>query len=229
MSLEISAEDQFWATPELLEMLLPYLNAASTFNLAQAVFSSKKDSVVLGILQRSLVWNRLIERSLPFFLSPVFSIASYFPSMLEIKMNTVVFLAAILKMFKDPVPLEMDLLFFICKRFPPFVDQEQVDLSHHLPPHHFWTHSVSPEGFVLLEKVESALGITKQKIEFIVTVIDLTVNVRSSTLFGIFFFQQSVLNRTGSKDFLTKHFHNTGTDWQQVVRQSLGLNAGKMI
>ena len=172
MSLEISAEDQFWATPELLEMLLSYLNAASTFNLAQAFFSSKKDSVVLGILQRSLVWNRLIERSLPFFLSPVFSIASYFPSMLEIKMNTVVFLAAILKMFKDPVPLEMDLLFFICKRFPPFVDQEQVDLSHHLPPHHFWTHSVSPEGFVLLEKVESALGITKQKIEFIVTVID---------------------------------------------------------
>ena len=153
-------------------MLLPYLNAASTFNLAQAFFSSKKDSVVLGVLQRSLVWNRLIERSLPFFLSPVFSIASYFPSMLEIKMNTVVFLAAILKMFKDPVPLEMDLLFFICKRFPPFVDQEQVDLSHHLPPHHFWTHSVSPEGFVLLKKVESALGITKQKIEFIVTVID---------------------------------------------------------
>ena len=172
MSLEISAEDQFWATPELLEMLLPYLNAASTFNLAQSFFSSKKDSVVLGILQRSLVWNRLIERSLPFFLSPVFSIASYFPSMLEIKMNTVVFLAAILKMFKDPVPLEMDLLFFICKRFPPFVDQEQVALSHHLPPHHFWTHSVSPEGFVLLEKVETALGITKQKIEFIVTVID---------------------------------------------------------
>ena len=58
---DIDAEEKFWETPELVETLLPFLDVASILRLAQSHFSSKKDSLVLGILKRALVWNKLIE------------------------------------------------------------------------------------------------------------------------------------------------------------------------
>ena len=170
MALENDAEEKFWETPELLEMLLPFLDVASTLCLAQAHFSSsnlesQKDSVVLGVLQRPLVWNKLIERSLPGN-----QYETHEEDMLETMKTTVEFLTEILKTFNGPVSLEMDLLLFICKRFPQlnygfYVRPQHVHLSHHLPPDQFWTRSVSPLGFTLLESVESSLGTAKQKIE----------------------------------------------------------------
>ena len=65
MSLEDDAEEKFWKTPELLETLLPFLDVASTLRLAESHFSSENDSLVLDVLQRPLVWKKLIERSLP--------------------------------------------------------------------------------------------------------------------------------------------------------------------
>ena len=167
MSSEDSAEEKFWNTPELLETLLPFLDTASTFNLAQSHFSSKKDSLLLGVLQRPLVWKRLIERALPKSQNDSWECQS---NMLQAKKGTVVFLTEILKMFKDPASLEIFLLLLICKGFPPsrvdFYSKPQlVHVSHHLPPDQFETHSVSLQGFILLEMVESALDTTYQKIE----------------------------------------------------------------
>ena len=177
MSREDSAEDsgqmffvepmdKFWNSPELVYMLLPYLDAASTLRLAQAHFSPKKDSLFLGLLRRPLVWNKLIGRSLPE--SPKARWEQQ-EDMMENKKSTIECLAEILKMLKDPLSLEVDLLLLICKNFPPVWNfhasppaPKMVHVSHHLPPDQFSTHSVSPFGFVLLESV---LGSTVQKIE----------------------------------------------------------------
>ena len=159
------AEEKFWGTPELVDMLFPFLDVASVLHLAQSNFSSEKDSLVLGVLQQALVWNKLIERSLT---ENPNDTREHQEDNLEIKQSTIECLTEILKMLKDPVSLEMDLLLLICKRFPPFnyVGQPQiVDVSHHLPPDQFCTRSVSPVGFALLESVESSLGSTVQKIE----------------------------------------------------------------
>ena len=161
MSLEDGAEEKFWNTPELLEMLLPFLDVASILRLAKSHFSSENDALVLDVLQRPLVWKKLIERSLP---ESQNDSRERQEDMLEIKKSTVEFLTDILKMFKNPVSLEMDLLVLICRRFPPY-NSHLVHLSHHLPPDQFWTHSVSPLGFILLEVVESTLSTTKQKVE----------------------------------------------------------------
>ena len=162
---DIGAEEKFWGTPELVDMLFPFLDVASVLRLAQSNFSSEKDSLVLGVLQQALVWNKLIGRSLPE--NPNDSL-EHLEDNLEIKKSTIECLTEILKMFKDPVSLEMDLLLLICKRFPPFNfcgKPQIVDVSHHLPPDQFSTGSVSPVGFALLESVESSLGSTVQKIE----------------------------------------------------------------
>ena len=167
MSVEVSAEEKFWNSPELLEILLPFLDPASTFNLVQSQYSPEKDSLLLGVLQRPLVWKRLIERALPKSQEDGWESQK---NMLQVKKGTVVFLTGILKMFKDPVSFEMDLLLLICKGFPPYSldyysKPQLVHVSHHLPPGQFSTHSVSPQGFILLEMVEGALNKTKQKIE----------------------------------------------------------------
>jgi len=107
------------------------------------------------------VWKRLIERSLPESQNDSRELQE---DMVEIKRSTVEFLTDILKMFKNPVSLEMDLLVLICRRFPP-CESDLVHLSHHLPPDQFWTNSVSPQGFILLDVVESTLSTTKQKVE----------------------------------------------------------------
>ena len=164
---DVGAEEKFWGTPELVDILFPFLDVASILSLAQSNFSSEEDSLVLSVLQRPLVWKKLIERSLPKIPNETFE---HQENELEIKKSTIECLTEILKMFKDPVTLEMDLLLLICKRFPPFNncfgEPELVDVSHHLlSTDQFSTHSVSLVGFTLLESVEGSLGSTQQKIE----------------------------------------------------------------
>ena len=53
------AKENFFETPELVEMLLPFLNAKDAKNLAQSQLLNIK------ILQGPLVWNKLIRRTLP--------------------------------------------------------------------------------------------------------------------------------------------------------------------
>ena len=63
------------------------------------------------------------------------------------------YLAGILKKMKDPKPYLIDLLNFICQRFPPY-DYFHVRVS--CPRH--TSHPVSVLGILLLEDTEGALG-----------------------------------------------------------------------
>ena len=53
------AERKFWATPELVDTLLPFLDVKSTLCLA------KCHRLTLKTLQSTFVWKQLIQRSLP--------------------------------------------------------------------------------------------------------------------------------------------------------------------
>ena len=53
------AERKFWKTPELIETLLLFLDVSSARSLAQAL------PLALDILQSVVVWNKLVQRSIP--------------------------------------------------------------------------------------------------------------------------------------------------------------------
>ena len=148
------AMEKFWETPELVEMLLPFLDAKTILKLAQSHLLN------IQILQGSLVWNKLIRRTVPSdqnllelpwlqregpVLTRKFKLAP---------------LIQILKMMKDQKPSELDLLNLICERYPSR-PSEVVTLSCSSNQ----TKLVSPLGFLLLEEVEGALGSTEQWIE----------------------------------------------------------------
>ena len=52
----IDAESKFWRTPELVESLLPFLDARSVLSLA------KSHKLTLEIIQRPVAWNKLMRR-----------------------------------------------------------------------------------------------------------------------------------------------------------------------
>ena len=56
---EFAAEKKFWATPELVEKLLPFLGLPSLKELAQANNLTRK------ILSGAFVWKKLIEKTFP--------------------------------------------------------------------------------------------------------------------------------------------------------------------
>ena len=59
MSIEFAAEKRFWATPELVENLLPFLDLASVKELAEA------NQLTRTILSGAFVWKKLIEKTFP--------------------------------------------------------------------------------------------------------------------------------------------------------------------
>ena len=58
-SEENIAERKFWGTPELVEMILPFLDLTSILSLVHSKVMDRK------ILQGVTVWNKLIRRSFP--------------------------------------------------------------------------------------------------------------------------------------------------------------------
>ena len=92
----------------MVEKLLPFLDLDATFHLAQT------HRVTRELLEKSFVWNKLIRRSCPSQDGKDFH--DFTPPHDE-KMSTVLSLVAILKLFKTPQALVMDLLELICARF----------------------------------------------------------------------------------------------------------------
>ena len=137
------AEQKFWQTPELIEGLLLYLNPESTLRLAIAHERTR------NILQGSRVWNNLIKRSSPLHLRDEFFSIGHF--------------VEILKLMEDSKANMQDLLDAICEANPSDGgDSVQMGCRRH--PN---SHLISMGGFLLLEKVEAALGTTEQTIESI--------------------------------------------------------------
>ena len=143
--VEDEAVEKFWNTPELVEMLLPCLSAGDIVNLVRVGLLNVK------ILQKLVVWNKLIKRNFPPAAQPTFGV-------LIARVDSLV---AILKMMKDHQLCLLALLDLICQRFPSSDSTNVVTLSCSNND----TKLVSPKGFTLLEEVEGALGSTEHKVE----------------------------------------------------------------
>ena len=146
---------KFWATPELVEKLLPYLDLNSTKHLAESHQLMRK------ILKKELTWNKLIQRFLPgeermeFLVDQSFGDPLPFEHdpLLGSERQKVKILAEILTMIKGHSGAQMALVHAICERNP-IRGTVVIDLSCSC----LLTHRVSPWGFKLLEEVEASLG-----------------------------------------------------------------------
>ena len=145
------AEMKFLKTPELIETLLLFLDVSSARSLAQAL------PLALDVLQSVVVWNNLVQRSIPENRNTDLTDES-----LHDLVPKVTSLARILLLMggsRSP-QLDLNLLHTICESFP-FLrgpSMRSVTLSCSCQK----THSVSPLGLVLLEMVEYILGTAVQ-------------------------------------------------------------------
>ena len=166
------AEKKFWATPELVEKLLPLLDLPSVNELAQANQLTRK------ILSGAFVWNKFIEKTFPEG-GNINVDHGYMPTKNEPHLVSVrpkaKLLAQILKTMEDSHIMglrEQDLLHLICERYPR-VESRLFPLyrSHHVSVSCFCNqvHQVSAWGLVLLEDVEVALESREQSVVEVVT------------------------------------------------------------
>ena len=149
---------KFLETPELVEMLLPFLNAENTLAFAES------GVINIKTLQGTLAWRKLIRRTIPSDKNPFFNV------FVEIhnRADEVAPLIEILMMMQDCKSSELDLLNLICERFPPTVaegEEEEVEAVTLLSNSSSQTKTVSPLGFFLLEEVESVLGSLEYQVE----------------------------------------------------------------
>ena len=131
----------FWRPPELVQGLLPFLNLESTLRLAQAHQKTR------SILQGSRAWNSLIKRNY-----------------LLDQPDKATHLVDILKLMEDTESNQLDLLDTICEASPSNRQGGSVQIRSSRHPD---SHSISVEGFLLLEKVEAAFGTTEQTVRSI--------------------------------------------------------------
>ena len=148
------ALEKFLATPELVEMLLPFLNAKDILHLVQSGMISIK------ILQSPFVWKRFIRRSGPSNKKDMDGNVDNDANRQKAALAPFVDLLRMMKGQKSP---ERDLLNLICERF----SSKKRSKSQYviLRCCSKQTKRVSPLGFVLLEMVEGALGSTCQQVK----------------------------------------------------------------
>ena len=171
------AETKFWRSPELVKTLLPYLYTYCVGRLAEC------NDITLGLLQRPFLWNQFIERSISKTLSQCTNLSWDEDEDKEVNeqergeveeeihsmemLENVGDLAKILTLFVDPKPFLLDLLHLICEKYPPNKMTSypngygQVEVAGCCNK----THSVSPLGFLILDKIETTLGSTEQSVE----------------------------------------------------------------
>ena len=172
---EADAAMKVFGTPELVEMLLSFLDTTSTVQLAQSEISC----VVKLLENNPALWKKIVERTFPGdFKLGLYEVDYYnrVRESFEEKRVKVVGLVSILKMMKKPNSHISQLLEVICEKSP----QDEIPLNRHGSgvhvqsiqigncPSHGSSCSVSPLGFLLLEQIEAAFGLASE-----VTSIDL--------------------------------------------------------
>ena len=180
------AERKFWATPELVETLLPFLDVKSILCLARC------HQLTLKILQGTSVWYKLVRRSCPGAVLMVRAHPLDREDTLGVRERLaperlqMVHLVDILKMLEVPNALHLKALLDLVvspARFPPSQDGPRVQRDDGGPVYRPQlvqvtcsrneTHTVSLLAFLLLEEVENAFfGSTEHKIEGMVIVGD---------------------------------------------------------
>ena len=146
----MDAAKKFWTLPELGEKMISLLDPLSTLRLIQSNVMAK------DIMQKSLTyraWRELIERS---------SLQAWEFESFQKKLEDVQILVKILHFMKseDLSPLLVPLLDLICESSPG-CSTEVICPCGPKP------HSISFEGFQLLEEVEGAFGTTEQSLKAI--------------------------------------------------------------
>ena len=160
VSAGFNAGRKFWATPELVEKLVSYLDLASIKQLAESHKLTRK------ILGKSFIWNQLIKRNLPkahniepdLFDFPQDDIPQPHHVILASEQGKMRLLTGILGLSEDGdrYQLWMDLVHAICERHtiqdPNYERQgESVDVGCSCGR----THTVSFLGFLLLQEVHA--------------------------------------------------------------------------
>ena len=149
------AGEKFWANTELVEkVLLPYLDAESTKNLAKA------HDLTLKILGKAFAWDKLVNRAFPLDVES---------GIVGDNLSLAGFLAEIVSMAKssklprqdiDWREMEMDLLHALCKIYANSNEHSVICVNCScLKVHH-----VSFLGFLILEKVEAQLESAEQSV-----------------------------------------------------------------
>ena len=148
----MDAAKKFWTIPELGEKLVSFLDPLSTLRLFQ---SNKMDEETMQKSLTSKTWSKLIRQS-------SVNELSRFDSNFEKQKEDVKVLVKILHFveLEELRTFLMLLLDLICETNP----------GRHLQmicPCRPDPHSISPEGFLLLEEVEGAFGSTEQSLQSI--------------------------------------------------------------
>ena len=148
------AERTFWRNPELVEMLLPFLDSGSTKSLAEA------HPLTLQVLGKPIVWGKLIKRTFPVH-EKFESVDKARGAPMAPEKTKARSLAGILSLAKDraqPCRLEKDLIEAICMRFPYISGPHSnwVNINSLCPQ--TWMYQVSSWGFLILEEVEAILS-----------------------------------------------------------------------
>lgn len=155
---EAPAERKFWNSPDHVEKLLPFLDASSTLNLAQAQAQAnpKQHPLITEILIGTFNWTRFIKRTCP-------DLANLGKQNLEQKKAEMGPIIEVLKLMGKPQAHLLKLLHLLHDKLPSDFDDSKITVT--CPEHE--GHSMSPVAFCLLEDVEAAMGSSEQKIESI--------------------------------------------------------------
>ena len=161
-----SAGKKFWGSLDLVEKLLPYLDVFTIILLAES-----RISCTIQVLQKSsAVWIKLVRRTFPGSQTWTDYPSSgrywnFVKERFEEEKIQILHLTSILAMMDNPKSHTLNLLEIICEKFPPVERSGKSDFYIKLAcPCHQAQHSVSPLGFLLLEKVEGALGSAHQEV-----------------------------------------------------------------
>ena len=154
--------EKFWTLPELGERLFSFLDPLSTLHLAQSNVMDKK------ILQKSLTskaWRELIRRSSLQGLS--FQALEHPAVRFEREKEAREDLEVLIKILhfmklEELSPRLVPLLDLICELSSEVSSYACVEMICPCRPD---PHSILPEGFLLLEKVEGAFGTTEQSLK----------------------------------------------------------------
>ena len=183
--MEEKASRKFWRSPELMEMLIRFLDAASVVELGKA------HEPIVEVLQRGLVWDKMIRKTCPrgeIWGMSVFDLAGpcgsfdlleWLRSEAEVKKADIQPLINLLTLMEEPEDQIDKLLDLICTRFPidnsrrySLLDAEdklvrkpeavEVVFTRDLK-----SHVVSALGFLVLEEVEATLGSSQQTVHWL--------------------------------------------------------------
>ena len=147
------AARMFWSTPELVEQLLPFLDAGSTNQLAEA------HQLTLQILGKALTCHKLTKRTFPVEKNLHLDQDVTLLASEKAKARTLAGILSMIPSSQRP-ELEVGLLHAICNRFPAKANQHLVDVSCSC----FDTHHVSTGTFLILEEVEACLNSKEQTV-----------------------------------------------------------------